>query len=55
MPLFSLGPAITRPGCAFRVRQSGGGYQVPMRAVGLPAMVLPPRHFIRVLLQPMSV
>ena len=35
------------------MREGGGGDQVPMRPVGLPAMVFAPRHFVRVGLEPM--
>src|SRR5690242_14295849 len=39
---------IAGPYRALGVSQGGGGYQVPMRPVGLPAMVLAPRTFAAV-------
>ena len=45
---------VASPNLALGMRQGGGGDQVPMRAVRLPAMVLPPRHFVRVGLEAMA-
>lgn len=39
---------VVGPGFRLRMRQRGGGNQIPVRPVGLPAMVLPPCAFTAV-------